>query len=149
MAKQKLVTRQQVIAIVNAKWEAAQKGDTEARRFLEQYIGKALMVLLDRQTQDEQRDTTVKYRNEMGFTGADGRSGTIAARTYLKYKGFPEDWMLKQWVKPNRRGVPRIAKYWRQLNEAAIQKARKAAYQQLKLNTGCTAEDYRTATHGA
>lgn len=96
-------------------------------RELHNYVGRALVVLLRNQTQDEQRDNQTKEHNDIGFTGADGRAGALSAKTYLKHGHFPHDWQLEQWLKPNRNGVPRIAKYWRQLDRAA--KAKWAAEQ--------------------
>ena len=84
-------------------------------------IGRALVVLFKNQTEEEKRDNDVKVNNNVGFTGADGRSGTITAKYYIKH-GTLLDWQIERWMSPNVNGVPRIAKYWKQLNVAANQR---------------------------
>jgi hypothetical protein len=103
-------------------------------------IGKALVHLLRRQTDDEQRNNDVKYHNEMGFTPADGRSGCIGAKYYIKH-GCLQDWQINMWLKPNKKGTPRIAKYWKQMDEEA---KKKQASRQLEF----TEREYREQTRG-
>lgn len=82
------------------------------------FVGRALTVLLDRQTADEKSDNTTRHHNGIGFSGNDGRSGTLTAKSYRKY-GTLLDWQLEKWTRnPNR-----LAKYHRQLNEAAMERA--------------------------
>jgi len=91
-------------------------------------VGRALVVLLDRQTEDERAANITNHTNSRGFTAFDAKSGSVAAKTFLKYGGFKERWQWERWVKPTgKRGTPRIAKYARQLNEAAEAKAHRAA----------------------
>lgn len=86
---------------------------------VEAVIGRALVVLLNNQTADEQRETQTKYNNGMGFAGADARSGTMTAKYWMKHKRL-EDWMVEKWTRnPNR-----LSKYWRQLDASAQVKAR-------------------------
>lgn len=88
----------------------------------EHVIGKALVHLLNRQTREEQnRDDTIVH-NLRGFTPADAYSGSLSARYYLKHKKL-QDWQMAMWSKPNTKGIPRLAKYWRQLDEEAKLKA--------------------------
>lgn len=88
----------------------------------EHVIGKALVHLLNRQTREEQnRDDTIVH-NLRGFTPADAYSGSLSARYYLKHKTL-QDWQMTMWSKPNTKGIPRLAKYWRQLDEEAKLKA--------------------------
>lgn len=87
-----------------------------------QVVGKALVALFLRQTNDERAQNETNTHNRVGFTGSDARAGCIAAKTFLKYQSFREDWMIERWLKPNAKGVPRLAKYWRQLDQIAREK---------------------------
>ena len=112
MAKVKhIVTRDSLTALVL-------RGDEVAMHA----IGRALVHLLDRQTRIEAETNTTRVWNEVGFTGTDGRSGALSAKYYLKH-GRLEQWQIDKWTKLNRRGVPRIAKYWKQIDEEAQRKA--------------------------
>ena len=81
-------------------------------------VGRALVHLLRRQTQEEARDNATKNQNDVGFTPADARQGCIHAKCYIKHKTLA-DWQVAYWRKTNAKGIPRIAKYWRQLSEEA------------------------------
>lgn len=109
MAKAKIVTREGMMVELTRR----------TGRDLHKYVGRALVVLLNNQTRDEQQDNQTKEHNDIGFTGADGRAGALSAKTFLKYGYFPKDWQLEQWLRPNVNGVPRIAKYHAQLDRAA------------------------------
>jgi hypothetical protein len=84
-------------------------------------VGRALVVLLSRQTTTEQARATTELHNERGFTSADAHYGTRNAKFFIA-QGKLLDFQLAFWRKPNVRGVPKIAKYHRQLIEAAIEK---------------------------
>lgn len=81
-------------------------------------IGRALVHLLNRQTNEEQQTNSTKNYNQRGFTPADARQGSIQAKYYLKHRTLL-DWQVRYWLKPNAKGTLRLAKYWRQLNEEA------------------------------
>lgn len=85
------------------------------------FIGRALVVLLDRQTADEKQTAQTRHTNHRGFAQNDAKSGTLAAKSYLKH-GKLEAWQVALWTRPWK-GQPRIAKYWVQLDEAARAKA--------------------------
>lgn len=85
-------------------------------------VGRALVHLLNRQTQDEQRDNITRKHNQRGFTPADARQGSIHAKYYIKHRQLM-DWQMQHWLKPNAKGTLRLAKYWRQLAEEAVKKA--------------------------
>lgn len=85
-------------------------------------IGRALVVLFQRQTESEKRVNDTQVWNTVGFSGADGKSGCLSAKYYLKHKRL-EDWQIDRWMRPARNGLPRICKYWRQLDEAAQARA--------------------------
>lgn len=91
------------------------------RKYVETVVGRALVALLQRQTVDEQRANDTQVHNSIGFSGADGRSGTLTAKTYIG-KGFLLDWQLNKWLKPAKNGYPRLCKYAKQLNEIALEK---------------------------
>lgn len=90
-----------------------------------QVIGRALVVLFNKQTESEKNANNTHLHNTVGFTGADGHSGCLTAKYYLKHKTLTQ-WQVDAWMKPGKNG-PRITKYWRQLNEAAQAKAERKA----------------------
>jgi hypothetical protein len=85
-------------------------------------IGRALVVLLNRQTREESQANITNTHNMMGFTSGDARSGCIGAKYWLKHKTL-QDWQVEQWTRVGSRGYPRLAKYWKQLDEEAQLKA--------------------------
>jgi hypothetical protein len=87
----------------------------------ERAIGRALVLLLKRQTTEESQANDTRIHNAIGFTPADAYTGTLTAKFYIKH-GRLEEWQLKKWQKLNAKGVPRIAKYWKQLAEEAAKK---------------------------
>ena len=91
------------------------------RKYVETVVGRALLALLQRQTRDEQRANDTREHNGVGFSGADGRSGTLTAKSFVKNGGLL-DWQLARWTKLASNGYPRLAKYAKQLNEIALEK---------------------------
>jgi hypothetical protein len=89
-------------------------------------IGRALVALFQKQTEEEKSQNTTKVHNGVGFTPADGFSGTVSAKYFLKH-GKLEQWQREMWMKPNKSGVPRLVKYAGQLNKIAIRKYEDAA----------------------
>lgn len=87
-----------------------------------QIIGRALVVLLNRQTNAEQQANVTETHNNIGFTGADARSGSLTAKSFLK-NGTLQEWQIEQWMRVGKSGFPRLCKYHGQLNEAAAAKA--------------------------
>lgn len=85
-------------------------------------IARALVVIFERQTEDEKADNQTEVENGIGFTGFDAKSGTLTAKYFLKHKRL-EQWQIDRWMKPAKDGYPRICRYAKQLNEIAIQKA--------------------------
>lgn len=105
----KLVTRESLLDLLNSPKQTA-------------VIGRALVALFNRQVEDEKSSNTTTHRNGIGFTPADARSGTITAKYFLKHKNLL-DWQVDRWMQTSdSTGFPRISKYFRQLNEIAIQK---------------------------
>lgn len=81
-------------------------------------VGRALVALFNRQTASEQSNNSTAEYNNIGFSGADGRSGTLTAKYFMKH-GKLLDWQIDRWLKPQRNGFARICKYTKQLNEIA------------------------------
>ena len=86
-----------------------------------QIVGRACLVLFNRQLEDEKQANTTTTTNYRGFTQADARQGSITAKFFIKNKML-HPWQVEQWLKTDVRGTPRIVKYWKQLDEAAKQK---------------------------
>lgn len=126
MAKQPaLVTRHSLQQMID---QCVSTNDSER---LQHIVGRALIVLFERQTEHEKRANTTEVWNMVGFNGSDGRQGVLGAKFYMAHHHL-EEWQVEQWIRRGRRGFSRITKYSRQLNEAAIQRAaRKAGQQEL------------------
>lgn len=74
-------------------------------------VGRALVRIFERQTEDERQTNDTRVYNMRGFTGADARSGSITAKYFIKH-GSLQPWMLEKWRKPGpKSGKPRICKY--------------------------------------
>lgn len=99
--------------------------DERGHEFVQHVVGRACVALFNRQTESEQVHNDTNVLNYEGFSGSDARQGSLTAKYYLKHRRL-EEWMVEQWTK-EWRGRPRLAKYWKQLNEAAQEKQRKAA----------------------
>lgn len=84
-------------------------------------VGRALMVLTERQTFDERQNQDTKYSNGIGFTPADAKVG-VSMGLQFKERNFLSTKQLAYWRKPNSKGVMRVAKYWAQLLDAAKEK---------------------------
>lgn len=89
-------------------------------------VGRALVALYNRQTPDERQTETATHDNHRGFDAFDAKQGTEAAQYFIKYGCFYLKWQWQQWTRKNKRGIPRIAKYAKQLNEVAEEKRAKS-----------------------
>ncbi len=107
-----IVTKQSLQHMINS-------ADSDKRARI---IGRALVVLLERQTSTEQNAAATHEDNGVGFTSADARSGTLTAKSFIKM-GTLQEWQVSKWVRPDRAGYARICKYHRQLNEVAERKS--------------------------
>lgn len=81
-------------------------------------VGRALIVLFNNQTFNEQIDMTTTEQNGEGFTGTDAKYGTWCAELYIKDRKLAAK-TVEKWYKKNSKGISRISKYWNQLNIAA------------------------------
>jgi hypothetical protein len=84
-------------------------------------IGRALVHLRNRQTQDEQIEEKTKHSNLRGFQPADARMGTSMASYYERFGKLSEK-QQSYWMIRNCKGTMRLSKYWRQLDEEAKKK---------------------------
>jgi hypothetical protein len=107
-----IVTRQSLQAMLD-------QADEQRRQ---QIIGRALVVLFERQTEAEKQTNDTKEDNGVGFAGCDAKSGTLTAKYFLKHRALL-DWQVEKWLKRGSNGFYRICKYAGQLNEAAVARA--------------------------
>lgn len=84
-------------------------------------IGRALIVLKDLQTADEQASETTRHQNGKGFRPCHARMGVSMAKFYER-NGYLSPKQIAYWRKEGKEGM-RIAIYWRQLLAAAHRKA--------------------------
>lgn len=96
------------------------KASPEKRQHI---VGRALVALFERQTASEKSCNDTHDWNKIGFSGADAKSGTLTAKTYLKHKKLL-DWQVERWMAPQKNGYARVTKYAAQLNEIALEKAK-------------------------
>lgn len=89
-------------------------------------IARALVVLNNNQTADEQASGNVRHLNGKGFRPCHARMGTSMAQFYQR-TGFLSAKQIAYWRKEDAKGNMKIAIYWRQLIEAAEQKQEVAA----------------------
>ncbi|MCK5018049.1 MAG: hypothetical protein KAS32_13415 [Candidatus Peribacteraceae bacterium] len=95
--------------------------DSSDEQFVQRVIGRALVGIFDRQTEDEKHsDATLKH-NGIGFTGADAHSGSLTAKYWLRHNSLL-DWQIDMWTKKNVKGFSRLTKYHKQLNSIAEEK---------------------------
>jgi hypothetical protein len=85
-------------------------------------IARALVVLHDRQTFDEQAQEGTRYLNGRGFRPCHARMGSSMAKQF-RDKGFLTDRQINYWRVPDKTGAMRIGIYWAQLLEEAQAKA--------------------------
>lgn len=109
MKKIKLVTRESLTEMIGAA--------TIEKKI--KIVGRALVVILAHQTREERSSHKTSEHNSVGFTAMDAVSGTRAANAYIH--GYFSSRHLDEWIRPLN-GAPRIAKYHRQLNVAALEK---------------------------
>lgn len=89
-------------------------------------VGRALILLNDRQTADERVSETTKHHNGRGFNAAHAKRGTSMAN-FFKRTGFLTPKQLAWW-RFETKGVSRIGLYANQLlEEAAAKEARRQA----------------------
>ena len=95
--------------------------DKEDQQYVTLVVGRALVALFQNQTESEKAGNSTEVDNGIGFSGADARSGTLTAKTFLKRKTL-EAWQVERWTKPSKNGYARLTKYAKQLNTIAERK---------------------------
>ena len=88
-------------------------------------VVRALLVLNERQTRDEQVSQNTRYLNGRGFRPCHARRGTSMA-LFFKQRGYLTDPQIEYWRQRDRAGNMRIGIYWGQLLEEAELKKAKA-----------------------
>lgn len=81
-------------------------------------VGRALAVLTERQTFDERETQNTKYCNGVGFMPCDAKMGVSMGQQF-NARGTLSEKQVAYWRVRNAKGVMRIAKYWKQLIDAA------------------------------
>lgn len=81
-------------------------------------VARALVVLNERQTADEQASENTRYDNGRGFRPCHARMGTSMAKFFLKFNRLSTK-QVAYWRKPMKDGKMRIEIYAGQLLEAA------------------------------
>ena len=84
-------------------------------------VARALIVLKDLQTADEQASESTRHLNGKGFRPCHARMGVSMAKFYER-TGYLSPKQLAYWRKEGKEGM-RIAIYWKQLLAAAHRKA--------------------------
>lgn len=79
-------------------------------------VARALVVLTERQTDDEQRDEGTKYLNGEGFRPCHARMGTSMAK-FFQRRGYLTPKQTAYWRQPMKGGKMRIEIYAGQLLE--------------------------------
>ncbi len=85
-------------------------------------VARALVVLTERQTHDEQRAKDTKYRNGRGFRPCHAYKGTDMANFFLR-NGYLTDNQINYWRARDKTGAMRIGIYAGQLLEEVEKKA--------------------------
>ena len=90
-------------------------------------VARALLVLNERQTQDEQATENTRYLNGRGFRPCHARLGTSMAKQFAN-KGWLSKKQIDYWRVLDKAGNMRIGIYWAQLlEEVEIKSAKQAA----------------------
>jgi hypothetical protein len=85
-------------------------------------VARALVVLNQRQTADEQMTEHTTHQNGRGFRPCHARMGTSMAK-FFERNGYLTIKQVSYWRKTDRSGAMRIGIYWAQLIEEAARKA--------------------------
>ena len=89
---------------------------------------RALILLNERQTSDEQNSEHTKYLNGRGFKPCHARMGTSMVK-FFSARGYLSPKQIRYWRVTDKNGDMRLAIYWRQLAEEAERKAASQACQ--------------------
>ena len=92
-------------------------------------VARALLVLNERQTSDEQASENTRYLNGCGFRPCHARMGTSMAKFYQR-NGYLSPKQLAYWRAHDKSGSMRIGIYHKQLLEVAQEKTRQKQEEQ-------------------
>jgi hypothetical protein len=95
---------------------------TQLLRTNDKAVCRALVVLHERQTADEQSDKATRWHNLQGFMPMHARMGSSMAQFYLR-NGYLSTKQLAYWRRVTPSGKARIEKYVGQLLKVAQEKA--------------------------
>lgn len=110
-------------------------------------IARALVVLADRQTADEQASEATKYNNGRGFRPCHAHMGTSMAK-FFRARGYLSPKQVAYWRATMKTGQMRIEIYAGQLLEAAqVKAAAKASAAQVSAKSGGNHGVYQPATN--
>lgn len=84
----------------------------------DRWLGRALVALAARQTEDERRQEVTKHNNGVGFRPCHAKRGTNMAAFYSK-TGFLTTKQKSWWRSPTENSGPRITVYVTQLMSIA------------------------------
>ena len=115
----------------------------ELLRTNDKAVARALVVLTERQTADEQRSENTKYDNGRGFRPCHARMGTSMSK-FFKVRGYLTPKQIAYWRVPQKDGKMRIEIYAGQLLDIA---QRKAAAKQVAAKSGAQYGVYTPATN--
>lgn len=94
-------------------------------------VGRALIVLRNRQTADEKISETTKHQNGRGFRPCHARMGTNMA-DFFERKGYLSSKQVAYWRAPMKDGNSRIEIYSKQLLDEAVAKAQAKVFAALQ-----------------
>jgi len=110
-------------------------------------IARALVVLADRQTADEQASESTRYDNGRGFRPCHARMGTSMAK-FFRARGYLSAKQVAYWRAAMKSGQMRIEIYAGQLMDAAkVKAAARAVATQVSDKSGGPHGVYRPATN--
>lgn len=95
---------------------------SEMLRTNDKAVGRALLALNARQTQDERQSETTRHHNRMGFKPCHAKKGTGMARFYSE-SGFLTPKQLAYWRTVTPSGKMRIEVYAGQLLKVIAEKS--------------------------
>lgn len=102
-------------------------------------VGRALVVLNERQTADEQTSESTKHHNGRGFRPCHARMGTSMAK-FFEARGYLTAKQVAYWRQQGKEGM-RIGIYHKQLLEAAQLKAAAKAAAAMLAQAAVEADD--------
>jgi hypothetical protein len=123
----------------------SKQGIVELLKTNDKAIARALVVLNERQTKDEQAAEHTRYHNGLGFRPCHARMGTSMAK-FFERRGYLTDKQIAYWRRPMKGGKMKIEIYAGQLLEAAKLKAAGAVAVTLPPRAAAPVNSYMNAS---